>query len=57
MSVNEYRLSFWSDENVPKLDSDPCTTLNILKRLNCTCQKGESKKKKVEFYYMGIISQ
>lgn len=39
MSVNECRLSFWSDENVPKLDSHPCTTLNIVKRLNCTLER------------------
>ena len=34
MTANGYRFSFWSDEDVLKLDySDSCTTVNILKTI------------------------
>lgn len=44
MTTNGYRVSFRSDENVPKLDSGGvCTTLWLpLKLLSCTYKKGES---------------
>ena len=42
MTTHGYRVSFGGDKNVLKLDGgDGCTTLNILKPLNCTLEKGE----------------
>lgn len=33
MSANGYRVSFWGNENILKLDCvDGCTTLNMLKK-------------------------
>lgn len=36
MTTNGYRTSSRGDKNVLKLDSDGCTTLNILKTTDCT---------------------